>query len=352
MTSHAHRLTLTRMSNARLYLKKLGVCCLLAALPFSKLKAADTNNSPAPAPPEESSTSNEALRAYLQLQEQLHATQLAIDRNREEQEAAAAQDSITLSNHLQAIEQTLLVQRAGELADTQRTNHLLLMFIGFFAVGGFVAALLTAYFQWRAVSRLAEISAALPTLRQLPAAHAGAALGLGEHEVFAHGFVEQSNSRLIALVEHLEKRIGELEHATTLPLKDSDASGNGEAQQSVHPARDSKNEQNAGRIASLIEQGQSLLNAERVEEAVACFDEILALDPNHAETLVKKGTALEKMRQPQEALECYDRAISADGSMTIAYLHKGGLCNRLERYGEAMDCYERALHTQEKKRAA
>lgn len=340
------------MSTARLYLIKLGVCCLLAALPFSSLKAADTNSSPAAAPPEESSVSNEALRAYLQLQEQLHATQLDIERNRQEEQAAVAQDSMTLSNHLQAIEQTLIVQRAGELADTQRTNHLLLMFIGFFAVGGFVAALLTAYFQWRAVSRLAEISAALPTVRSLPGVRASAALGLGEHEVFAHGFIEQSNARLIALVDHLEKRIGELEHATTLPLKDAPPSGNGETRQNVRAVSDSSVDENAGRIASLMEQGQSLLNAERVEEAIACFDEILTLNPKHAETLVKKGTALEKLRQPQGALECYDRAISADGSMTIAYLHKGGLCNRLERYGEAMDCYERALHTQEKKRAA
>lgn len=341
------------MSNARLPLKKLGVCCLLAALTFSNLKAADTNNnSPAAPPPQESSGSNESLRAYLQLQEQLHETQLAIERNRQDDLAAAAQDSMTLSNHLQAIEQSLLVQRAGELADTQRTNHLLMVVIGLFAVVGFAAALLTAFFQWRAVSRLAEISAALSTLRPLAGSRAGAALGLGEHEVFAHGFVEQSNSRLTALVEHLEKRIGELEHATTLPLKDSDSTGNGEAQPTVQAVPDPRMEENAERIASLMEQGQSLLNAERVEEAIACFDEILALAPNHAETLVKKGTALEKLRHPQEALECYDRAISADGSMTIAYLHKGGLCNRLERYGEAMDCYERALHTQEKKRAA
>jgi tetratricopeptide (TPR) repeat protein len=337
------------MSDARLYLKKLGVCCLLAALPFSNLKAADTNNNtPADAPPQESSVSNEALRAYLQLQEQLHATQLAIERNRQEDQAAAAQDSMALSNHLQAIEQSLVVQRAGELAD----NHLLLMIIGLFAAVGFVAALFTALFQWRAVSRLGEISAALSTTRPLPGTRAGATLGLGEHEVFAHGFVEQSNARLIALVEHLEKRIGELEHATTLPLKDSAPSGNGETQQNIQAVPDPKIEENSERVASLMQQGQSLLNAERVEEAIACFDEILAFAPNHAETLVKKGTALEKLRHPQEALECYDRAISADGSMTIAYLHKGGLCNRLERYGEAMDCYERALHTQEKKRAA
>ena len=351
MTRRMRRLTLRRMSNARFNLKRLGVCCLLLALPFTYLKAAETNMSPAGVQPEESSGSNESLRAYLQLQEQFHATQLAIERNHQEAQAAAVQDAVTLSNHLQAIEQSLLVQRASELADTQRTNHLLLVMIGLFAVAGFAAALLTVFFQWRAVSRLAEISAALPALRALPGAGATAAIGASEHEVFANGFVERSNARLIALVEHLEKRIGELEHATTLPLKDAARAASGEIQQ-AQPVSNAEVEHNNARVTSLLEQGQSLLNSERQEDAIACFDEILSLDPNCAEALVKKGSALEKMRRPQEALECYDRAINADGSMTIAYLHKGGLCNRLERYGEAMECYERALHTQEKRRAA
>jgi len=334
-------------------LEKLGVVCLLFALSFSRLKAADSDAAPAPATqPADGPGSNEVLRNYLQLQEQLHATQLAIERNRQEAQEAAAQDSVTLSNHLQAIEQALVVQRANELTDTQRTNNLLLVFIGLFAVSGFAAAVFTAYFQWRTVSRLAEISAALPTARGLPAPSGAAALGLGEHEVLSNGSVEQSNSRFIALIEHLEKRIAELEHTAVLPLEESSPSGNGETQSSAEIHANGNVEETATRIATLLEQGQSLLNSDRPEEAVACFDEVLESNPNHAEALVKKGTALEKMRQPQEALECYDRAINADSSMTIAYLHKGGLCNRLERYGEAMECYERALHTQEKKRAA
>lgn len=343
-----------RMSNARpLDLKKFCVLCLLATLPFSSLRAADTNAlTLTGAPPEENATSNEALRAFLQVQEQLHATQLAIERNRQEAQAAAAQDAITLSNHLQAIEQSLVVQRATDLADAQRTNHLLLLFIGLFAMFGFIAALVTSYFQWRAVNRLAEISAMLPALRGLPEVSAATALGMREHQVLGNGSVEQSNSRFLALVGLLEKRIADLEHTTTAPLKESLPVSNGQAQIAVPPAVDAKTGNGDGRIASLLENGQSLLNGERLEEAVACFDEVLALNPNHAEALVKKGSALEKMRQPQEALDCYDRAIHADETMTIAYLHKGGLCNRLERYGEAMECYERALHTQEKKKAA
>jgi tetratricopeptide (TPR) repeat protein len=335
--------------------KKLGIFCLFLALPFANLRAAD---SVAPAvvgaAPQQSFGSNDSLRAYLQLQEQLHDTQLAIERNRQEAQAVAAQDAASLSNRLQAIEQSLVAQRAGELDTAQRTNHLLLAVIGIFAAVGFAAALFTAYFQWRAVSRLADISTALSAGRGL-SFPTPAALTLNEHEGLTNGAVEQSNSRLMGLIQHLEKRIAELEHTTTLPLKEPTplTNGNGHDHGETHPqlTLDPAAEDKAAQIANLLRRGHTALN-ERPEEAIAAFDEILALEPNHAEALVKKGTALEKLRQPQEALECYDRAIAADGSLTIAYLHKGGLCSRLEKYSEAMECYERALHTQEKKRAA
>lgn len=334
--------------------KKLGVCCLLLALPLLNLQAADsTTPLVASEPPQENSGSNDALRAYLQLQGELHDTQLAIERSRQEAQAAAAQDAAALSNRLQAIERSLLEQRASESQTAQSTNHLLLMIVGIFALVGFAAALLTAFFQWRAVSRLAEISTALSASRSL--AFPTAALAVGEHEALGRGSVEQSNTRLIGLVQQLEKRIAELEHTAALPLKESATStnGNGHVEEQSHPelALDAAVDDKSAQIAKLLERGQTLL-IEQPEEALAAFDEILAADPNNAEALVKKGTALEKMRQPQEALECYDRAIAADGSLTIAYLHKGGLCSRLEKYGEAMECYERALHTQEKKRAA
>jgi len=346
-------------------LKKLPIFCLLLVFSLGRLRGADTN-APALAAatqPSENSGSNDTLRAYLLLQEQLQSAMLAIERSRQDAQAAAAQDSLMLSNHLQAIKETLLAQRANEqesllaqraseLAETQRTNHLLLSIIGFFAVVGFAVALLTAYFQWRTVSRLAEISAALPAaVRALPSPASMAALGMGEHQVLSNGVMEQSNNRLAGLIEHLEKRIAEIEHTAAAPLKEIPLSHDGEIAAPI-PVQATPAASTGEKIASLLAQGQSLLQSDRPEEAIAYFDEALALNPDSAEALVKKGTALEKMRQPQEALQCYDRAISADRTMTIAYLHKGGLCNRLERYGEAIECYERALHSQEKKRAA
>src|SRR5437868_8263543 len=55
---------------------------------------------------------SQELRTYLQLQEQLHATQLAVERNRKEAEDAAVQSAAALNNRLQSLEQTLASTRS------------------------------------------------------------------------------------------------------------------------------------------------------------------------------------------------------------------------------------------------
>jgi tetratricopeptide (TPR) repeat protein len=87
------------------------------------------------------------------------------------------------------------------------------------------------------------------------------------------------------------------------------------------------------------------LDKSNPEAALARLEEVLSLNPHHSEALVRKGATLERLHKLNEAIECYDQAIAVDDTMTIAYLHKGGLCNRLERFKEALECYEKALRT-------
>ena len=250
------------------------------------------------------------------------------------------------------------MQRTQELEATQNSNEVMLIIAGFFAVLGFLAMLFMAYFQWRTISRLAEISAALPVAHALGSASPLAALGVGDTPVVNVGPAERSSQRLLGALELLEKRIYQLEHTPTPPLHESasltqaaaspPASSNGGPPAAA--TADTAAAPEAARITMLLGKGQSLLNLDQAEEALACFDQALALEPNHAEALVKKGAALERLRKLDEAIACYDQAIAADGSMTVAYLYKGGLFNRMERFGEALECYEKALHTQETRR--
>ncbi len=319
---------------------------------------------PGGTPTMESTAANEAFRSYLQLQEQLHETQLSIERAEKEMELATLKSAAILSNRLQAIEQTVELQRAHELGIVRDMMYI----AGAFVVIGVLALLFTSYFHWRAVSRLGEIAAALPAYRGLGAMPALPALGVNENQLL----LEQTNTRLLEAVERLEKRIAELEahdsarHLTngnpataTEPVRaEKNAVAEALPEMSVQPSRtttttgSSRSAESAEQVMMLLGKGQSLLSQDQNEQAVACFDEALALDPANTELLVKKGDALEKLRRTQDALECYDRALAIDDSMTIAYLHKGGLLNRIERFDEAMHCYEQALRTQDKDRVA
>lgn len=325
-------------------------------------------------------------RNFLQLQEQLRATQLALERNRRESIESAIQTtealatsmkaSTELSGRMKVMEDSLSTQRSRELDLMQSSNRTMLIVAGAFASVGFVALFMMGYFQWRTINRLAEISAILPPAGLPLAGHRPrAALIAGESVVSAPAPAKGDNLDLLQTIAQLEKRIYELEHSTAHaanghaePLEDSTANteivqdadpeaqvtGNGIGEHPETPdvavkARAGSAE--ADRLTVLLGKGQSLLNADKAEEALACFEEVLSLDAAHPEALVKKGAALERLRRLNEAIECYDRAIEVDGTMTIAYLYKGGLCNRMERFNEALQCYEQALRTQEKRAA-
>jgi len=321
-------------------------------------------------------------RGLLQLQQQVRETQIAVDRNRKESTESALQttEALTvdmkatteLANRMKTLEESLNTQRSHELDLMQGQNRTMLIVAGVFATFGFVALFMMGYFQWRTVSRLAEISAILPPAG-LPLAgqRLRPALMAGDSVISAPGHTQNDNSGLLETIARLQTRIHELEHGTAAHATNgrgeheeqpaaADALANGQpaqvdanrtAEHKSPSATAAKDTAESAGVMSQLAKGQSLLDLDKAEEALACFEEALALEPDHAEALVKKGAALERLRKLNEAIDCYDRAIKADSTMTIAYLYKGGLCNRMERFNEALQCYEQALRTQEKRAA-
>ena len=281
---------------------------LLAAKAFGE----DTNA--APAAPHDDVSNN-----YLQIQEQIHATQLAIEQSQLAAADAAKSNANVLATRLQALEQSVAAQRSTDSEAARKTQQLTLFLAGAFGLAGLGIMLLMVYFQWRAFTQLAEIS----SHHQMAIANAGAV-----HQLVAPGraTVETSNARLLDVVGQLEKRINELEGGQKL-LPDIAAAKNGDP------------------LADI----QKFLDGNQPQAALDATDKFLTTHPKHAEALVKKAVVLEKLGRNDEALAVCDHAIAADGTLAIAHLHKGGLLNRLRRYDEALDCYERALVAQEKK---
>jgi tetratricopeptide (TPR) repeat protein len=339
------------MRNAGLAKRIAGVvlAALWVATSGRPLGAEPTNATPA-AP--DQAAAQDVLRAHLQVQEQWHATQLALERNRQEAEAAAQRQADALTTRLQALEQSLAGERQREFDALQGLQRLMLVFAGVFAGVALLAILVTTFLQSHALNRLASANASRLALPALAQAAPFPALGPGPGPLVPLGTPENANARLLAVIERLEKHIQEVEQlspareGTPVVAQEPGLAGvvpdsSAEAQANAAAAR------RAAQIELLMGKGQVLLDLDRAEAALACFDEALKLDPQHAEALVKKGAALERARQPDEAIACYDRAIAADRSFTMAYLHKGGLCNRLARHEEALQCYEEALKTQE-----
>jgi tetratricopeptide (TPR) repeat protein len=320
----------------RLKLLMVCACCVFSVGPEQRVLGGETNSAVISPRLAQDKIAQDSLNAFLQIQEQLHDTQLLIESNRVSASAEAQRTAADMAARIQLLEQTMATQRASDVEANQKAQRLMLILAGLFGVAGLTAMLLMAFFQWRAVTRLVELSAL----------HPSALAGRGTSPLLPAGeaTVQLSSARLFNAVERLEKRILELEHTARAPLAEATAStADGHNGAPSTPAAPIKN------VAGLLAEGLSWLNGNEPEKALACFDQALAIDPKHAEALIKKAGALEKLNRFEEAIACYDDAIEADGSMTIAYLHKGGLFNRMSRYEEALQCYEHALHTHDKR---
>ncbi len=325
----------------RLYLPAIFACVVFFS---ARVFADDTNSIPSSGQPPAADTANQAAaNGYLQIQEQLHATQLAIQEERQEAEAAAKRTADEVTARIQVLEQSIAAQRTEEA----RAQQLTLIAAGGFGLAALGIMLLMLYFQWRAFSQLVEISARAASLSG-PGQGRGLSLVAAASELSApaRAAVDSSNARLLGAVERLEQRILEMEQGARPPLAERVAA--------TPPGKNGTPPEAGDRdecVANLVSEGQSLLNANEAAKALECFDTALQLEPKHAGALIEKGGALEKLGRFDEAIGCYDRAIAVDDTTTIAYLHKGGLFNRLARYDEALQCYERALQAQEKKGA-
>ena len=284
------------------------------------LFAADTNDSAATPP---SVMRDEVAQNYLRIQEQIHESQLAVQKSQQSALDAARSNSDALSSRLQSLEKAIADQRVGDADAARKTQQSTLFMAGAFGLAGLGIMLLMVYFQWRAFTQLAQISAQQHNFLGAPNA---------VHQLAAPGraMVESSTAQLLGVVDQLEQRIRELEGG-----------------QKMLP--EVVNAKTTAPQTGLLADGQKHLDDAAPQKALDLFDQFLATRPESAEGHVKRAAALEKLGRDEEALVSYNRAIAADRFFVIAHLHKGGLLNRLRRYDEALNCYEQALLAQEKK---
>jgi predicted O-linked N-acetylglucosamine transferase (SPINDLY family) len=96
---------------------------------------------------------------------------------------------------------------------------------------------------------------------------------------------------------------------------------------------------------SAFAQGCALAGQNRAIEALACFEEALAIDPRFAEAHTNRGAVLLALKHPEAALLSFDAALSIDPGLVEAWNNRGNVLSALGRHEEAVASFDRVLAT-------
>jgi tetratricopeptide (TPR) repeat protein len=275
---------------------------------------------------------HEALRFYLQMQDQLHSAMLEMKAGRAAAEAAEQRNTDLMNARLNMLEEALRNQRAQELVRQQTANQTLLIVAGIFGAVTLAVMLLMAWLQHRTMERLTEIATTLPGVKLL---------GAGTTDIPA---LPQGSGLLTAL-ERLEKKV---QHTGDLPTQ-ADEPANGKPAGKVN--QEFYSPEKIRQREALIGRAETCVQLNQPDEALTCLDQALGFEPGSVDLLIKKATLLMDLKRHDDALLCLDQVIAADPGVTLAYLRKGALFNQLGRFKEALACYDMALRYQEKRHA-
>ncbi|MGC9940794.1 MAG: tetratricopeptide repeat protein [Verrucomicrobiota bacterium] len=309
--------------------------CAIAFLAI-RVPAADTNSSSGP-------TNDLTAASLLQIQEELHTTQLAVQQSQQAASDAASNNAEFLAAQMQTLAQAIAAEHESDVESAHKTLQSIMLVMGVFGLVCLGVMLAMVFLQSRAFTQLNHISSQQQAaLSSANAVHQFATPG--------RAVVENSNAGLLDVVGQLKDRLNKLEKGTQPVLANgpgNGAEGGKEKEGNGHKLSNGSNGQGNGDI---LAEGQKYIDENAPQKALELFDRFLSGHPDHAEALLKKADALQKIGRNDEALAFYNRVIAKDSTLAVAHLQKGGLLNRLRRYDEALNCYEQALQAQERKR--
>jgi tetratricopeptide (TPR) repeat protein len=253
---------------------------------------------------------------------------------------ALVEQNNSLSNVLTGLQESLETQkkremeREAQIAAEARAFNFKVM-VG--CAAGVLAVLLGTYwFQFRCMNRVMEMSRQMAAL---PAPNQPSMLG----------WDSARESRLLEAVKMLENRIQHLEG----PVRPaSEVKTNGTTTENGHASEPAVKLIDVGppepapaasKVSLMLAKGEILLDMERWQEALTCFQEVLTTDPTNAEAHLKKGIALERMNRLELSLDSYEEAVRLNPSRAFAYVYKARVLAALHRYDEALEVYDSAL---------
>lgn len=96
--------------------------------------------------------------------------------------------------------------------------------------------------------------------------------------------------------------------------------------------------------ASWYKKGMDLYYKQgRFQDAIACFDRVIEMDPNHVDAWREKGICLNELGRYEAALQCFNRVLELGDGTTTTYYAKGETLEKLGKETEDFALFEQAV---------
>ncbi|HYW19949.1 MAG TPA: tetratricopeptide repeat protein [Nodularia sp. (in: cyanobacteria)] len=100
---------------------------------------------------------------------------------------------------------------------------------------------------------------------------------------------------------------------------------------------------NANNAIALSQQGSTLFELQRYQDALAAYQEAVSISPDFVPGWSGQAKTLSELKKYQEALAAYDQAIQIQPDYVEAWIGRGFVLKNLQRYPEAIASFDKAL---------
>ena len=90
-------------------------------------------------------------------------------------------------------------------------------------------------------------------------------------------------------------------------------------------------------------RGVALHELGRYDEALVCYDRVIALEPNHARAWYHRAGALDALERWDVALQAIDRVIALEPANPEAWLRRGQILQQMDRFDSALAAYRQSV---------
>jgi tetratricopeptide (TPR) repeat protein len=96
-----------------------------------------------------------------------------------------------------------------------------------------------------------------------------------------------------------------------------------------------------------VKYGEDMANSNNLNEAIACFDKAIGINPKNDFAWGDRGLILDKQGKTEESLASFSKALEINPKNAITWHNKGLSLIGSNRLKEAIECFDKAIENRE-----